>query len=89
MFWKLILNQANGKVELWQDDACVAAREWAEERNTSQEILRALEEIRKEKSLEWNQISEFRLELDLPPHATARRIAETFERTYNTFVACA
>lgn len=89
MYWKLILNQKEGRMELWKDDdnECLGVRTWQEERNTSQEILNALQEIKEEKELTWNQVSEFRLELDLPPHATARRIAETFEKTYNTFVA--
>lgn len=87
MYWKLILNQQSGSVELWNNAQCLATRSWQEERNTSQEVLKALESIRAEQSLAWSQVPELRLELDLPPYSTARRIAETFEKTYNTFVA--
>ncbi len=87
MNWKLILNQQAGRLELWNDTECLAVRSWQENRNTSQEILGALQEIRAEKNLAWNQVPEFHLDLDLSPHATSRRIAETFERTYNMFVA--
>lgn len=87
MYWKLFLNQNEGRVELWNEDTCLSAKAWAENRNTSQEVLKALESIRVEQNLAWNQVSELRLELDLPPHSTARRIAETFEKTYTGFVA--
>ena len=89
MYWKIILNQTTGTVELWDAAECVATKSWPENRKTSQEVLGALESIRTEQSLTWSQVGELRLELDLPPHSTARRIAETFENTYNTFVACA
>lgn len=82
MFWKLILNQQIGRVELCNDERCIASREWTEARNTSQEILKALKEIREEEKLDWGQIPELKLELDLPPHATARRIAETMAKVY-------
>lgn len=87
MYWKLILTQQQGNIELWNDTECVATRSWTEARNTGQEILSALESIKEEQHLSWSQVPELRLELDLPPHATARRIAETFEKIYTTFVA--
>lgn len=87
MYWKIILNQTTGAVELCKDDTILVRREWAEARNTSQEILNALTSIKEEQGIEWAQVSEFKLELDLPPHSTARRIAETFQNTYTTFVA--
>jgi hypothetical protein len=86
MYWKLILNQDNGTLELWDDDL-VTQRSWEEKRNTSQEILSALKEIQSEQDLSWSDVPEFRLALELSPHATARRIAETFEKTYTLFVA--
>lgn len=85
MYWKLILNQETGALELWQENTLLARREWHENRNTSQEVLRSLEGIRAEQDLVWSQIPEFRLELTLSPHATSRRIAETFQKTYTTF----
>ncbi len=87
MYWKLALNQQAGRLELWNATECLAVRNWQETRNTSQDILSALQDIRAEKNLAWDQVPEFRLDLDLSPHATSRRIAETFERTYNMFVA--
>ncbi len=87
MYWKIVLNQTEGKVELWNETECLATKSWQENRNTSQEVLKVLASIRAEQGLTWGQIPELRLELDLPPHSTARRIAETFENTYNTFVA--
>lgn len=87
MYWKVILNQATGAVELCQNELVLSRREWQEARNTSQEILSALQEMKSEQGIEWSDVPELRLELDLPPHATARRIAETFEKMYSTFVA--
>lgn len=85
MYWKLILSQEKGALELWQESTLLAKHEWQETRNTSQDILKALESIRADQNLSWSQISEFQLELTLSPHATSRRIAETFQKTYTAF----
>jgi hypothetical protein len=87
MYWKIIINQTEGGVELWNETECIASKDWQENRNTSQEILGALEAIKAEQGIQWSDVPELQLALDLPPHSTARRIAETFENTYNTFVA--
>ena len=87
MYWKLTLDQVRGKLELWNKDTCISARSWEEKRNTSQEILSALEGIKGEQGIEWGEVSKLELVLDLPPHATARRIAETFQNMYTVFVA--
>lgn len=86
MYWKLILDQNSGTLELW-DRELVAKQSWEEKRNTGQDVLVALNQIKEDQSIEWNDVPEFQLDLDLPPHATARRIAETFRNTYNAFVA--
>ena len=87
MYWKLILNQTSGKLELWNGSECLSVKSWEEKRNTSQDILAALEDIKAEQGIQWSEVTEFRSELDLPPHATARRIAETFQNMYTVFVA--
>ena len=87
MQWKLFLNYNEGRIELLKDDEVISYREWKEERNTGQEILNALTSMKEEKALQWSEVPEFQLELELPPHATARRIAETFQKTYTVFVA--
>lgn len=81
------MNHERGSVELWNDTERLASKSWEEKRNTSQDILQALETIRMEKNIAWSDVPKLSLELELSPHATARRIAETFEKTYTTFVA--
>lgn len=83
MYWKLILSQTSGALELWDKDL-VTQKIWPENRNTSQDILLAMESIRKEQGLAWSEVPKFELDLDLSPHATARRIAETFQKIYTT-----
>jgi hypothetical protein len=39
-----------------------------------------------QEELTYKDVPRLDLELDLPPHATARRIAETLQNVYNTFV---
>ncbi len=86
MHWNIFLNRDIGRVELWQGEALVKSLEWTEARNTSQEILRAMQQILAEEGMRFGDIPGLELELDLPPSATARRIAETFQNTYTTFV---
>lgn len=86
MHWKIFLNRDIGRVELWQGEVLVKSLEWAEARNTSQEILTAMQRILAEEGIQFSDVLGLKLELDLPPSATARRIAETFQNTYTTFV---
>jgi hypothetical protein len=86
MHWKIFLNRETGRVELWRGGVSVKSLEWAEARNTSQEILTAMQRILAEEGIQFRDVPGLELELDLPPSATARRIAETFQNTYTTFV---
>jgi hypothetical protein len=86
MYWKLILNQESGRVELWNDQGCLATENWQEQRKTSKEIVTAMKELLSQEELTYKDVPRLDLELDLPPHATARRIAETLQNVYNTFV---
>jgi hypothetical protein len=85
MHWKLTLTKEEGRVELWQGEVIRAWRNWTENRDTGREILRALESILEEQDMVFGVVPEFQTELDLPPHATARRIAETIQNTYTAF----
>lgn len=86
MYWKIFLNRDIGRVELWQGETLVKSLEWTEARNTSQEILTAMQQILAKEGIQFSDVPRLKLELDLPPSATARRIAETFQNTYTTFV---
>lgn len=85
-FFLLKINQERGRLELCQKDKVLGSIEWKEERKTSQEILEGVQRLLQKSGLEAADVPDFRLELDLSPHATARRIAETIQKTYNTFV---
>jgi 8-oxo-dGTP pyrophosphatase MutT (NUDIX family) len=87
MYWKLILSQQEGKLELHDEDSVLAVKGWVEDRHTSEEILTGMKELLQETGLRYADVPELRLELDLPPHATARRIAETIQNVYTTFVS--
>jgi hypothetical protein len=87
MHWKLTVNKKEGRLELWQEEQVVASKVWLEERDTSRQVLTALEELRQKAGVTWAEVPILELELDLPEHATARRIAQTIQNTYTTFVA--
>lgn len=85
-FFLLKINQERGRLELCQVDKILGSIEWKEERKTSQEILEGVQILLQKSGLQAADVPDLRLELDLSPHATARRIAETIQNTYNTFV---
>jgi hypothetical protein len=83
----LVVNQEVGRVDLCQGKKAVDSVEWVEARKTSEDIFSAMGKLLRGLGLTYQEVPELRLELDLPPHSTARRIAETVQSVYNTFVS--
>ena len=85
-YFILAINKENGHLRLYQGESVIEDVSWAEARQTSEEIFEAAQKILQKTGLSYQDVPELRLDLDLPPHSTARRIAETIQNVYNGFV---
>lgn len=67
---------------LLKDETVLGTREWLESRDMGQRLFAAIQELLQEKDLKSKEVSEFRVESEMPETYTSRRIAETVRRVY-------